>query len=175
MATAIGSLLTNELVLKVQDSAAEPGVVRIALDGATSDANIISIVDDYIAETNALVEPSLVRTYPFTGYATSGRPISALQNLIASILAIDFQKANPLNAAKTVSKQVPLVAYLEAIRNDAVFPHVPVTTDATLNALIALLEAKLDYVGADGAHYPGGWTFNPSSKFGTKLTVTDGF
>src|ERR1041385_8282946 len=104
MATAIGSLQTNELVLGLMDEAGEPGTVRIPLDGAMSDADVIATLDDYIALTNAIVEPKLVRTYPFTGFATAGKPAAALQSLIAAILALDFQKANPLNAAKTIQK-----------------------------------------------------------------------
>jgi hypothetical protein len=175
MATAIGSILSNELVINLTDEADEPGRLTLPLDGATSDADIIAIVDDYAALTNAVIEPVLVRRYPFTGYATAGKPAAALQSLIATMVALDFQKDNPVNAAKSISRQVPIYAYLNAIRNDAVKPHVPVTTNSTLNALIALLEANLNYLGADGILYPGGWTYNPASKFGTKLTVTDGF
>lgn len=176
MATAIGgSPIRNELVLELVDEADETGAVSIPLDGATTDANIIAIVDDYIALSNALVTPYVTRKYAFTGYATAGKPAAAVQSLIAAVGVLEFQKTNPVNAAKTVVKQVPIAAYLNALRNDAVKPHLFVTGNATLNALIALLEANMNFTGADGILYPGGWTYNTGSKFGTKLTVTDGY
>src|SRR4051812_29019552 len=101
MATAIGgSPVTNDLVLNMVDEAGEPAKVTIPLDGAAIDADIIAIVDNYIALTNAFVAPQIVRRFDFTGYATSGRPIAALQSLVAATLALDFQKANPVNSAK---------------------------------------------------------------------------
>ena len=175
MATTInGTALSNELVLDYSDYTGETARVTIPLDGATSDANIISIVDDIIALSNGLIVPTIRRTFSFAGYASAGRPLSESQNLLAAIVALDFPKVSPINAAKTVEKQVPILAYIDAIRNDDIKPHVPVTDNATLNALVALLEDKLDFLAADGTRYPGGWTYNPASKFGTKLSVTDG-
>lgn len=176
MATAITTDPTEvELIFDQRDYRGEPGKVTIPLDGAVDSTDLIGFVDDYIALTNALITPTVKYTYGFTGYATAGKPSSSAQGLIAAIFAMEFQKANPLNAAKTIEKQVVLPAYLDAIMNAGVSPHIAVTTNTTLNNAIAFLETYLDYVAVSGVHYPGSWTFNPGSKFGTKLTVTDGF
>lgn len=177
MATVVaGSPDSRILRMTFSDSADEPAVIEIPLDGAATDADIISIVDDYVALSNAeLLKAVIVDSLPITGFSTAGKPSSSAMPLVAAIFAMEFQKVNPLNFAKNVSKQIILPAYIEALRNDSVKPHVPVTTNATLNALTVLLAANLDYVGADGAHYPGSWAYNTSSKFGTKATVTDGF
>lgn len=175
MATTIDDILTNELVINMLDDSGEPGKISIPLDGAASDADIIAIVDGFAALTNGLIEPKIVRSYPFLGYAVAGKPAAALQSLIAAVFAIDLQKVSPINATKTLHKQVLIPAYLDALRNDAVTPHSPVTGNSTLNALIALLEDNVNYFGPDGVYYPGGWTYSiGSSKFGTKLSVTDG-
>lgn len=177
MATVIGgSPDVRVLRMTFSDSADEPAVIEIPLDGGATDADIILIVDDYVALSNAeLLKAVVTDALPITGFSTAGKPSSAAMPIVAAILAMEFQKVNPLNFSKDISKQILLPAYLEALRNDAVKPHVPVTTNATLNALTVLLAANLDYVGADGVHYPGSWAFNTSSKFGTKATVTDGF
>lgn len=177
MATVIGGApVARELRMKFVDTAGEETVIQIPLDGAADDADIIAIVDDYVALSNAeLLEASVTDRLPITGFSTAGKPSVSNVPLVAAIFAMEYQKVNPLNFAKDVTKQVLLPAYIAAIRNDAVKPHVPVTTNATLNALTVLLAANLDYLAADGAHYPGAWAFNTSSKFGTKATVTDGF
>lgn len=176
MATAIGDQLSVELVLDLKDYKGEEGRVVIPLAGEILDGVIIDIVDEYIAATNVLVTPSINRKYGFTGYDTTGRPKDGThpQALLAALLAMEFQKVSPLNSSKTVTKQIALPGYVDALSNDAVIPHVPVTGNSNFNSLTANLADELDFVAADGAHYPGGWTFNPGSKFGTKLTVTDG-
>jgi len=177
MASAVGSTPEVRMLrMTFEDNAGEPAVIEIPLDGAADDADIATIVDDYVALSNALLlKATVTDVLPITGFSTSGKPASADVPLVAAVLAMEFQKVNPLNFSKDIEKQVLLPAYLKAIRNDAVKPHVPVTTNATLNALTVLIADNLDYVGADGAHYPGAWAFNSSSKFGTKATVTDGF
>lgn len=175
MPSALGSVITNTLVMNMVDYTDEPAKVSIPLGGAISNADIQTIVDDYVALTNCLVVPRLIRTYGFTGVAVAGKPSASAQNLSAAILAMEFQKVNPVNAAKDIVRQLAIPAYLDALRNDGVKPHVPVTGNATLNALITLLSANLTIQGSDGLYYPGGWTYNVGSKFGTKLTVTDGF
>lgn len=177
MATTIGGTPAIRVLKMVfTDTAGEDAPVILDLDGATTDADIISIVDDYAALSNALLtECSVTDRFAVTGFAVAGKPSASNVPLVAGIFAMEFQKVNPLNFSRDVTKQAILPAYLAALRNDAVKPHVPVTTNATLNALHALLAANLDYLAADGAHYPGSWAYNTSSKFGTKATVTDGF
>lgn len=175
MASAIGGSPTSrELKITVVDTAGEDATLTIPLDGITTDVAITTFVDNYASLSNAKVSATVVDKFDLTGIAVSGKPSTSSQSLIANILAIQLEKPNPLNSNKTVSKQIILAAYVQALRNDAVKPHVPVTNSTPLNAMIAFLESNLDFVGLDDAHYPGSWTYNPSSKFGTKLSVTDG-
>lgn len=176
MATAIGSIMANELVIEFEDYTLETAKVAIPLDGATTDADITAIVDGFAALSGALIlSAKVVRSFPVTGFAVSGKPSSSAPGLVAAILAMDFSKTNPVNALKTVSKQVLLPSYIASILNNSSKPYRPVTGNSTYNTLIGLLEADLDFVGSDGNHYPGGWSYNnANSKFGTKLSVTDG-
>lgn len=174
MATTITGIVSNELVFDLSDYTGETAKVVIPLDGAATNADIIAIVDNYIALSNALPVPTIRRSYGFAGYDADGAATSA-QLLLAAIFAMQFEKPNPLNALKQISKQILVPAYIDTLRNDGVRPHVAVTDNANLNALIALLEDNLNYLAVDGDLYPGGWTFNAGSKFGTKATVTDGY
>lgn len=175
MASAVGTTaLSNELIIDFTDYAGEPARVTIPLDGAESDANIALIVDDFAALTNSIIHAKVSRVFDITGTAVSGKPATAVEALNAAVLGMEFQKVSPLNAAKTLTRTVLLPAYLAALVNLGVVPHVPVTGNTTLNDLTAKLAAGLDVVLADGNHYPGGWTYNVGSKFGTKETVTDG-
>lgn len=176
MATVIsGSPTQIDIIFNWNDEADESARQVVSIDDA-ADADIIQYVDDTVALSNALAESiQVVYKFDITGYATAGKPAAAVQSLLAAILAMQFDKANPLNGSKTVSKQVALPAYINALRNDSVQPHIPVTTNANLNSLVAFLEDHLMYVAADGSLNAGGWAFNLNSKFGTKPTVTDGF
>jgi len=175
MAAAIDAVPTGiELRLIWIDEAGEPAPQTISIDDA-DDTDIETFLEDLASCSNALLSAKVVYVFGVTGITSVGKPAAALQSLVAAILAMEFQKANPLNALKTVTKQVALPAYLNALRNDAVKPHIPVTTDAALNGVIGFLGDHLMYTGVDGEPYGGGWTFNWASKFGTKPTVTDGF
>jgi hypothetical protein len=176
MAATIGATPTSiELRLVYLDEAGEPAPVTIPLGATSADADIETLIEDLAPLTNAFLSAKLVKSYDVTEITNTGKPAVAVQSLVAAILAVEFQRANPLNANKTIRKQVILPAYINAIRNDGVTPHVPVTSNADLNAVVAYLEDHLDYVDVAGDHYEGGWTYNPSSKFGTRPTVTDGY
>lgn len=176
MATVIGGSPTSiDVVFNWVDEADENARQVVSIDDA-ADADIEAYVDNTVALSNALaVSVQVVYKFDVTGYATAGKPSASAQSLLAAILAMEFNKANPLNGSKTVLKQVPLPAYINALRNDSIQPHVPVTTNTNLNDLVAFLEDHLMYVAADGSLNAGGWAFNTNSKFGTKPTVTDGF
>lgn len=176
MATVISGAPTQiDIVFNWNDEADEGARQVVSIDDA-ADADIIAYVDNTVAVSNALAESvQLLYKFDVTGYATAGKPSASSQSLLAAILAMEFNKANPLNGSKSVLKQVALPAYINALRNDSVQPHIPVTTNANLNALVAFLEDHLMYIAADGSLNAGGWAFNLNSKFGTKPTVTDGF
>lgn len=175
MAVAVGSLESIELILDFLDVAGETGRVIIPLGGTTSDANVVSIVTAITNLTNAFFDAKVSKKYPVTGNTQAGKPAVAVEALIAAIFAADFEGTNPVNPAKTVSKQVVIPAYIDAIRIPTPKPVHADDAQTDLAALILLLNAHLDYVDATGAHNEGILAYNPASKFGTKLTVTDGF
>ncbi len=147
MASAVGSVaLSNELIIDFTDFAGEPARVTIPLDGAMTDANIALVVDDYAALTNSIIHAKVSRTFNITGTAVAGKPANTAMPLNAAVLGLEFQKVSPLNAARTLTRIVLLPAYLAALVNMSVVPHVPVTTNATLNALVALIGTNLDVV-----------------------------
>lgn len=179
MASAVaGTATLQDIQISLLDMANEPAQVNITVAGGMSDADIATLVDDYAALSNAVITKCVVvRRFAVTGFAVAGKPSTAAIPLVAAILAMEFEAPNPRNAlAKPVSKQIPLPAYIDAIRNDVVVPHVPVTGNATLNGLIALLQTNLVHVDSVTGDITsaGEYVFNPASKFGTKLTVTDG-
>jgi len=176
MASSVSSTAeVKELRISYEDIAGETAVQTLVLSGLVSSAAIALYIDHLEAVTNAKITAKVVVSFPVDGIANTSKPATSGQSLLAAIAALDFQKTNPINSLKTVSKQVLIPAYLDAIRNDEVKPHVPVTDNTNLNAMIAMLESNLDYLGGDGAHYGGEFTYNPASKFGTKPTITDGF
>lgn len=175
MATAVGSLESIDLVIDYLDATGETGRVVIPLGTTTSDANVVSIIDNITPLTNAFMDAKVVKKYAVTGNTQVGKPAAGPERLIASIFAADFERANPLNAAKFVSKQVIIPAYDTVFQETTPKPVHADETNTNLAALITLLQNHLDYVDVAGTHYEGGFTYNPASKFGTKLTVTDGF
>jgi len=176
MATVIGGSPTQiDIIVNWNDEADESAREVFSIDDA-ADADITAFVDNLVALSNALAESiQVVYKFDITGYLTAGKPSTSSQSLLAAILAMEFQKANPLNGSKQVVKQVALPAYINALRNDSVQPHIPVTTNTNFNDLVAFLEDHLMYIAADDSLNAGGWAFNLNSKFGTKPTVTDGF
>lgn len=174
MASAVGSSAeTKELRISYTDEAGETATQTIVLEGITTDAAIALYIDHLEAVTNAKITAKVVVSFPVTGIANTGKPSASSQSLLATILAMEFDKVSPLNDAKDISKQVLIPAYINSLRGTTK-PLKPVTNNSNLNAMIAFLESNLDYVAADGNHYAGSWTYNTSSKFGTKPTVTDG-
>lgn len=166
---------TVDIRIHLIDESGEDTTVTLPLAGDTTDADIQTFVDNYATLTNAIVDDvTIVKRFVVTGIAVAGKPAVTPQTLVAAILALTFEKPHPIAPSGNVRKQVLLPAYVNAIRNDAVTPHVPVTGNANLDAITAFLEDALQYEGLDGVGYPGGWTYNPASKFGTRLTVTDG-
>lgn len=175
MAIVVGSTNeTIELRISFVDEADETAVQTIVFDGSTTDTEIQNYLTNLEVLTNAYFTAKVVRIYPVTGIVNSGKPAAAVQSLLSSVLAMQFEAEHPLNSAKTVTKQVLIPAYINALRDDSTKPHKPVTNNSNLNALTAILALNLDYLAVTGTHYTPLWSFNTGSKFGTKLSVTDG-
>ena len=175
MAVGVGSLESTALIMDFVDVAGETARIEVPLGATTTDANVVSIITAITALTNAFIDAKVVKRYPITGNTQVGKPQVGPEGLLAAIFAMDFAGANPLNAAKEVSKQVVIPAYDTIIRVLTPKPVHADTADTNLAALITLLEAHLDYVDVAGTHHEGILDYSSASKFGTKLTVTDGY
>ena len=145
------------------------------VDGAMSDADIIDMLDQYDHLTNALIVSCKVGERTATGFKSSAS--SSAQNLVSAFMVLTFEKANPVNALKTVTKNFIVPAYIDSLRNSSNNPDVgtPGTGSlaARLGLLVQYLEDNLAYLGADGVQYPGGWTY-AGGGFGTGNDVIDG-
>lgn len=145
------------------------------VDGAMVDADIESLLDCFDDCSNARAISCKVGERVVTGLkATAG---STSQNLISAYMVLSFQKTNPVNALKVVTKNFIVPAYKEVLRGPDNNPDPDTagtgSTRARLGLMIQLLEDNLNYVGADGDNYPGGWTY-AGGGFGTGNDVIDG-
>lgn len=172
MAIAIGSA-PDEVSLRIQfkDVDGEEVIKVVSLDGAMTDADIVVLMTSLDALTNAgVLKASVVTSRPITGFSAAS---SAAQNTIGYIMALTFEKANPLNANKTVRKSFIVPAPPDALKDT---DKKPVEGNTALDDIISGLEDWLNYLGVDGTYYPGGWTYNRSaSGFGTVNNEIDGF
>lgn len=106
-----------------------------------------------------------------------GSAVNALQSLISTFMVLNFEKVDPVNAAKVVSKSYVVPAYVDSLvgAGSAPNPTTPGTgsPSAYLGTLIAYLEDNLGYLGADGTYYNGGFTY-VGGAFGTGADLVDG-
>jgi hypothetical protein len=181
MAIEIGEAPTTKIVrFTAVDVAGETWKREISLDGAMDDADVVLMMESIEATTNCAYEnPKLVLEFDITGMRSV--PVAALNQFVAIFLGLYFQKTSPLNAAKTVARTFELPAYKDAIRaadnsiDYGALPATPASPEDHITRLVNLLEDNLQYVGADGEVYPGGWTVNnDKSAFGTAQSRTDG-
>lgn len=173
MAIAVGAD-PDEVVIRllIRDVDGEEVVKTFALSGDADDTDVANICTYFDALTNAaVVKASVVSSRPITGWASA---TDALQNSIGMIMALTFQKTNPINPNKTVSKAFIVPAFVNALKGSGT-PIKPVIDNTNLNNLTAALEDLLQYEGADGEFYPGSWEYsNTASGFGTVNREIDG-
>jgi hypothetical protein len=177
MAITVSSAAADAILrIEWRDYRGETVVQNIALDPALDPTtDIIPILTALDGLSNAImVKASFLLGTGFTGMNTT--PGTGLQPLVAAREILTFTKVNPLNAAKTVTRQVGIPAYADALVDvSAGTPYHPVSTDSAQNGLTAALAAGLNYKGSDGLFYPGGWTYALSqSGFITVGSETDG-
>lgn len=108
--------------------------------------------------------------------------IDALERNVSNRAFLTFSKNSPLDATKTVYRTFTIPGFKDALQNpdgSIITPADPgVTVQGSWTAamflfvLVDLLENNLDYEAADGNHYPGGWTYQPS-KSGTGTTTNE--
>lgn len=176
MAVTLGSApAVNTIRIKNQSSTQDTAQKVFKVDGAMSDANIIDMLDQYDNLTNAKIVSCKVGERVATGFKSSAS--SSAQNLISAIMVLEFRKTDPVNSLNMVSKKFLVPAYIESLRNSSNNPDVGTAGTGSLAArlglLVQYLEDNLDYLGADGTHYPGGWTY-AGGGFATANDVIDG-
>lgn len=171
MAATFGAAPTYRVVrIELQDTDGESVIKTFEVDGDTTNADIATMLDALAVVSNC----KFVRTTVSDVYAVTGLPAVAqnvLQNTVGAVLSLIFQQADPINAAKTLKKQWVIPAYLEAIKG---VDLLPVSNNASLNAITTFLTANLAVKIADGTYQAGGWTYNRAlSRFGTTLRKID--
>lgn len=170
MAVTIGATPDTAIIrLQYEDVHGEQVIKSFEIDGAAADVDIETAMTALNAIANpGVLKAALVPSRLMTGWSVAS---AASQNSVAMIMALTFQKTDPVNANKTVYKSFIVPGWLDGLKD---VDSKPVTNSANLNALISFLEDNLNYVGADGTNYPGGWTYNRSrSGFGATSREID--
>lgn len=144
----------------------------ILLDGAVSDANVISILTSLDNISNAAF------TGKFDGRLISGQkadPVTALQNRITEFMSLNFTATDSVSG-KQVDRSFVVPAYKNELVDTDFTPIVgtPGTGSASeyLGNLIAKLEEALVYQKADQS-WASGMTY-VSGGFGSGSGVVDG-
>jgi hypothetical protein len=171
MAITIGAS-SGAKMLRVtwEDIKGETMVSIIPLDVAITDEDVVIILTALETCSNAKIKEAALQTSRLAeGLATAASDAS--QNLVAARLGLTLEKANPLNANKTVAKMVQIPAYADilyvggAVKSD----------DVILNGLIAVLQESLSYQAIDETWYPDNWVYTAArSGFFTVPSKTDG-
>jgi len=163
--------LAATFVSTTQDEA----IKRTLLDGGISDTDVINLLTDMDACSNAKMI-----NVNFGGRLASGQKGTAStssQNLVSAFMQLNFEKVDPVNAAKTVRKSWALPAYADALRGSDNAPDVGTPGTGSLaerlGRIVATLEANLAFLGADGVYDNGGWTY-VGGGFGTGNDIIDG-
>lgn len=164
---------SDETIIRIthRDVKGEEVVKTFSLDGGIDDVDIEAFLTAYEGLTNAgIVDAAVITRRPITGF---GAATNALQNVVSAILALTFEKVNPINADKTVSKSFVIPAFVDALQDTT--DKKPVESSSPLNDVVSFLETYLNYEGADGELYPGGFAYNRNkSGFGTVNRELDG-
>ena len=170
------STAAAESILRIewQDKWGEKVIQNIALDGAVTQATVIEILTQMDALSNAqMLKATLFAGTAFIGM--KGAALAAASNHVSDRMELTFTKVNPVNAAKTVAKTIAVPAPLDALIDTTSKPYHPVTTSTPLNTLNTDLAASLNYLGANGTLYPGGFAYaNGESGFVSVADQIDG-
>lgn len=178
MAIAISDTSDNVTVrMTFQSVTGDEATKVFELDGAIADADLEQLVEDIDLLSNAKITQCTVSgVRQVTGMDASAS--SSSQNLVSALAFLTFTKVNPLNALKTVKKTFSIPAYADGMRDtdNTVLVAAPGSGSiaARVGRVIATIEDNLEYLGADGTFYPGGFTYDGSqSGFGTVNDVID--
>jgi hypothetical protein len=172
MAIAVGATATTKRVrLTIEDNDGEEVIKTFELDGTVSGADIATFLGHleslYLGGT---IKASVSSEFDITGMDAT--PGTGLQPSVSHILGLTFEKVDPVNALKTARKGFIIPSYAQALKLTGGVPDVG---DTDLAAVIAFLEAQLQFRGYNGTDYPGDFTYNAGrSGFGTATRRIDG-
>lgn len=148
---------------------------RTLLNGAAIDADIIQLLTDMEALTNARMLKWKWAGRKVLGLSTSASTSS--QNLVSAFMQLNFQQTDPVNADNTVERHWSLPAYVDTLRGSDNQPDVAAAGGGSLQAqlgrVIAFLEDNLAFEASDGTIVVGGWTY-VGGGFGTGADFIDG-
>lgn len=160
MAIAIGTADEKLLRLEFQDAKGKRVTKTYALSGTVSDADIITALGYIDNMSNAFVVRGVILTSrPITGMKAAA--VNALQNTNVSEMLLTFSKVNPINAAKTVLKEVVIPSYVDALEQS---DGTPDQTNNDLLGWIVFCQTNLTYFAANGTFYPGNWTYQDAQS-----------
>lgn len=182
MAIAIAASSIYELRLTFEDVGGEQVTKVVDLDGAMSDADLITLVGQYEATSNArIVNAKVSQVRSFTGLSTTAT--NAVQNKVSVEGFLGFTMDDPLNSTKSVTKYVSIPAYVGDLEGADGKPVTKATVDGgtasqdALNSMVLLLATNLVYI--DKRPFPNtlntGFAYSDAiSGFGSVLREFDG-
>lgn len=171
MAATFGAAPSARVIrINLEDVDGEQVIKTFEVGGETTNAQIAAMLDALAVASNCKFNSCTVSDV----YAVTGLPAVAqdvLQNSIGMILSLVFSKTDPINSAKTIEKGFVIPAYLNALKG---VDLLPVSNNASLNAITDFLVAHLTVKVADGTYSTGSWTYNRArSRFGSTLRKID--
>lgn len=137
------------------------------LDGTIDDTHILQLATDFSALTRAQVTKMDFNARLVTGLPSSASDSSFSQ--VTDCAELTFSKVNPVDSSKFVTKSFLIPAIVEAgiVDTDkSLIVGTPGTGSLSdqLARLISNLETYLNMKGADGAYYPGSWSYVASES-----------
>lgn len=166
MAAVVGASSERVLVLQFEDFRGQVLNKRYELHGATTDAQIATLVDEYDAVTNARFTKAFVEDIkPITG--TKAVALNALERNISEQMELAFEAVDVVTG-RTVTKTVIVPSMIAAIENLDGFPSV---VNAPLNAFTDDLQTRLTFEKADHTIFGGTMLYNPAESH--HITVSD--
>jgi hypothetical protein len=148
---------------------------RTLLNGAASDADIITLLGDMESISNA----AMLR-WKWGGRKVLGlnaTPQATSQNLVSAFMQLNFRQPNTVNAEEFVEKSWTIPAYVDSLRDTDNTPIIDTPADTTpatrLGRIVAFLEDNLVHTAADGTVVVGGWEY-VGGGFGTGADFIDG-
>jgi len=172
--------IAQEIVVRcaMEDVFGEDVNKTFVLDGALSDAEVATILDDFEAITNARFKRvTLSRVQTVTGMRNAA--VNALERNVGNQMILGFTKPDPVREDKTVNRTFIIPAHVAAIEAlDGSPIYTPAATPSSgpeyLARLLTNLETGLQYQGVDGNYYPGFNFTGAGSGAATVPNVIDG-